>query len=106
MRNIHKQQLSCSDAKRQVIRESLKATSLKRLSQVCYVYELKIDKKKLNRLQKEQLDMLFVEGKRFYNHLLRLREKGTDIFKLNTSTIDSVVVIRSLRMRFAFFYQL
>lgn len=93
MRNIHKQQPSCSDAKRQVIRESLKATSLKRLSQVCYVYELKIDKKKLNRLQKEQLDMLFVEGKRFYNHLLGLREKGTDIFKLNTSNVDSVIVL-------------
>ena len=93
MRNIHKQQPSCSDAKRQAIRETRKATSLKRQTQIGRVYELKIDKKKLNKLQKEQLEMLFVEGKRFYNHLLGLREKGTDIFKLNTSDVDSVVVL-------------
>lgn len=93
MRNIHKQQPSCSDAKRQAIRETRKATSLKRQTQIGRVYELKIDKKRLNKFQKEQIEMLFVEGKRFYNHLLGLREKGTDIFKLNTSDVDSVVVL-------------
>lgn len=92
---MHKQShpIECSEAKKKLISKTRKATSIKRQSQIGYVYEFKIDKKRLNKLQKEQLEMLFVEGKRFYNHLLGLREKGTDIFKLNTSNIDSVKVL-------------
>lgn len=52
------------------IKESRKATSLRRQSQVVKCYELKIVKKRLNSRQKEELDMIFLEGKRFYNHIL------------------------------------
>ena len=39
------------------------------------VYELKIVERRLNRQQKEQLDLLFLEGKWFYNHLLSEKKK-------------------------------
>ena len=73
---MHKQShpIECSDAKKKLISETRKATSLKRQSQIGYVYELKIDKKRLNMLQKEQIEMLFVEGKRFY---IICQEKAT-----------------------------
>ena len=92
---MHKQShpIECSDAKKKLISETRKATSLKRQSQIGRVYELKINKKRLNKLQKEQLEMLFVEGKRFYNHILNLRKDGEDIFKLNVCKIDFVKIL-------------
>ena len=54
------------------IRESRKATSLRRQSQVVRCYELKIVEKRLNKTQKEELELLFVEGKWLYNHILNL----------------------------------
>ena len=38
-------------------------------------YELKIVEKRLNKPQKEQLDLLFLEGKWFYNHILSEKKK-------------------------------
>ena len=38
-------------------------------------YELKIVEKRLNKLQKEQLELLFLEGKWFYNHILSEKKK-------------------------------
>ena len=37
--------------------------------------------------------MLFVEAKRFYNHILNLRKEGTDIFKLKTKDIQKVQIL-------------
>lgn len=37
--------------------------------------------------------MLFVEAKRFYNHILNLRKEGVDIFKLKTKDIQKVQIL-------------
>ena len=84
---------ACSKEKRNAIRETRKATSLKRTSQVCRVYELKVVEKRLSKKQKNQLEMLFVEAKRFYNHILALRQDGIDIFKLKTKDIQKVQIL-------------
>ena len=55
---------------RQQIKDSLRKTREKRKSQVCKVYELKVDKSSLNLIQKEYLKKIFIEAKWFYNHVL------------------------------------
>lgn len=52
-------------------------TKNKRLSQRCIVYKIKINEGALTKKQKEQLKMLFVEAKWFYNHELSLLKNGT-----------------------------
>lgn len=52
-------------------------TKNKRLSQRCVVYKIKINEGALTKKQKEQLKMLFVEGKWFYNHELNLLNNGS-----------------------------
>ena len=52
-------------------------TKEKRLSQRCVVYKIKVNEDALTKKQKEELKMLFVEGKWFYNHELRLLKDGT-----------------------------
>lgn len=83
----------CSDSKKKQISETRKATSLKRASQIGRVYELKVVEKRLSKKQKNQLEMLFVEAKRFYNHILNLRKEGVDIFKLKTKDITKVQIL-------------
>ena len=59
---------------------SMKATLEKRKSQFCRVFELKIQKNKLSKEQKEQLKMIFVEAKWIYNDILNwsnLKEENT-----------------------------
>jgi putative transposase len=52
------------------IKETLKATKLRRLSQTCHVYEIKIDKAKLSKSMEDSLIRLFCEAKWFYNAAL------------------------------------
>lgn len=52
------------------IKETLNQTRLKRKNQYCKVFDLKINSKKLNKQQKEDLKMLFVESKWLYNAVL------------------------------------
>lgn len=52
------------------IKESLSQTRLKRKNQSCKVFDLKINSKRLNKQQKEDLKMLFVESKWLYNAVL------------------------------------
>lgn len=66
--------LVCSEEKKNKIRESKKLTSLRRASQIVKVYECKIVEKRLDKKQHEELNMLFVEGKWFYNHMLNLHK--------------------------------
>ena len=61
------------------IKQTLMKTKEKRLSQRCVVYKIKVNESALTKTQKEQLQMLFVESKWFYNHELRLLKDG--IFK-------------------------
>ena len=51
------------------IKATLLATKERRKTQKCFVFSTKIDYRKLNKLQKEQLQMLFVEAKWVYNDI-------------------------------------
>ena len=52
------------------IAETQRATYEKRRKQVCRVFQIKIQDNKLSRYQREQLKMLFVEGKWCYNAIV------------------------------------
>ena len=69
---------------------SKQATALRRQHQVCKVYECKIVEKHLNNNQKEELKMLFVEGKWFYNHVLSMKKNGINLRNINTTSIKDV----------------
>lgn len=75
--------------------ESLANTFAKRSRQVCKVFDIKIVDKKLKAIQKEQLKILFVEGKWLYNSLIARMKSGNDfdIFKHNVLEDKSVVVL-------------
>ena len=82
--------LVCSDAKKAAIKATRFATASRRQNQVCRVFECKIVEKRLNIRQKEQLELLFVEGKRFYNHVLNIHQNGVSLKDINTTSIKSV----------------
>ena len=52
------------------IKATLSATKERRKTQKCFVFSTKIDYRNLNKLQKEQLQMLFVEAKWVYNDII------------------------------------
>ncbi|CAG0967658.1 hypothetical protein METP2_01198 [Methanosarcinales archaeon] len=56
--------------KNETIKATLKATKEKRKNQTCRVYEIKIDRSHLNSESMHALDMLFLEAKWLYNHVL------------------------------------
>ena len=51
---------------------------------------MKIVEKRLNKKQREELKMLFVEGKWFYNYILRLHENAK-LNSINTTEIKEVI---------------
>lgn len=59
-----------SKEKNAQIKATLLATKERRKTQKCFVFSTKIDYRKLNKSQKEQLQMLFVEGKWVYNDII------------------------------------
>ena len=59
-----------SKEKNAQIKATLLATKERRKTQQCFVFSTKIDYRKLNKLQKEQLQMLFVEAKWVYNDII------------------------------------
>jgi putative transposase len=71
--------------KNQNIRNSMKATLERRSSQLCRVFTVKIQYSKLNKSQKEQLKMLFVEAKWLYNDILNY-SKENNISTYNTKS--------------------
>jgi len=81
--------LECSSEKKMKIKESLMKTRLKRSNQIVKVFECKIVEKRLNKKQKEELEMLFIEGKWFYNHVLNLH-KDIELGKINTTNIKQI----------------
>lgn len=81
--------LVCSEEKKNKIREAKKLTSLRRASQIVKVYECKIVEKRLNKKQHEELDMLFVEGKWFYNYMLNLH-KDQALRNINVCKIKQI----------------
>ena len=56
--------------KNEKIKATRLATKKRRETQKCFVFSTKIDYRKLNKLQKEQLQMLFVEAKWVYNDII------------------------------------
>lgn len=79
----------CSNKKKNKIKESIQNTRLKRIMQIVKVFECKIVEKRLNKKQKEELEMLFVEGKWFYNHLLNLH-KEKELREINVCQVKEV----------------
>ena len=59
-----------SKEKNAQIKATLLATKERRKTQKCFVFSTKIDYRKLNKSQKEQLQMLFVEAKWVYNDII------------------------------------
>ena len=88
--NKQDNRLKCSDRKREAIKATRYATALKREQQICKVYECKIVEKRLNKKQKEELEMLFVEGKWFYNHVLNLHQTGITLKDINSTNIKEI----------------
>ena len=80
----------CSDGKKAAIKATRLATAIRRQEQICKVYECKIVKKRLNTRQKEEFKLLFLEGKRFYNHVLNLHQNGKNLNDINSSEIKNV----------------
>ena len=56
--------------KNENIKKSMQETCLRRMSQICKVFTVKIDESRLSTRQQEQLKMLFVEAKWIYNDAL------------------------------------
>lgn len=83
--------LHCSAEKRNSIREAIAATRNRRAGQIVKCLELKLNLSKMNERQTEELRMLFVEGKWFYNHVLDMRRSQNIRFsEMNTSLVREV----------------
>ncbi|MFQ5981306.1 MAG: hypothetical protein ACE5OZ_24460, partial [Candidatus Heimdallarchaeota archaeon] len=57
-------------SKKHAIKATLAATKARRKTQVCRVYELKVNRAKLNTTSRGHLARLFLEAKWFYNWVL------------------------------------
>ncbi|MFQ5978572.1 MAG: RNA-guided endonuclease InsQ/TnpB family protein [Candidatus Heimdallarchaeota archaeon] len=74
-------------SKKQAIKATLAATKARRKTQVCRVYELKVNRAKLNTTSRSHLARLFLEAKWFYNWVL----SQPDAFAIDTS-VQTVLV--------------
>lgn len=82
----------CSEDKKNKIKMTKKQTQLRRQNQIVKTFECKIVEKRLNKKQHEELDMLFLEGKWFYNHVLNLKKtNGQQLQKINSTKITEVI---------------
>ena len=63
--------------KNKKIAESGKKTREKRKSQVCFVRKIKIDASELTKVQREQLQMIFVEAKWLVNEAIAFSRTGS-----------------------------
>jgi hypothetical protein len=98
---------ACTDEKRLKIKESMQKTRAKRSKQVCRVFKVKIDYSKLSTRQKEQLKMMFVEGKWIKNDRIAwAKDNNKSIFEcerphkhdiVNVKTKDGTIEQRQLR---------
>lgn len=73
------------------IKETYAATMLKRTSQICRVFTCKVQYNHLNKQQRQQLKMMFVEAKWMYNYILNLsQDSNNDIFKLKYTDLNNI----------------
>lgn len=62
------------------IKETYAATMLKRTSQICRVFTCKVQYNHLNKQQRQQLKMMFVEAKWMYSYVLNVDIRKTVTF--------------------------
>ena len=74
--------------KNEQIKKTLLETRLRRATQRCLIYEFKINTRKLNKKEFEQLKFYFVQCRWLYNYLLNL--KNIDDFDTKTRIIYSL----------------
>lgn len=93
---------------KQQIKQTLRETSVKRYSQRCKTFILKIDESSLNKKEKEQLKMFFIEAKWLYNNVLASKDPFHYNYKTTTVTIfdknkqpqTRTLQLLSLRLRY------
>ena len=83
--------------KNRKIAQSKKATRERRESQVCRVFQCKIQRNKLTARQKEELKMLFVEGKWCYNAILNSGESSSILDYDLANHLQSLIMIPNRR---------
>ncbi|MFW9914362.1 MAG: RNA-guided endonuclease InsQ/TnpB family protein [Candidatus Thorarchaeota archaeon] len=79
--------MTSPSSKNQMIKATFATTKARRKTQVCRVYQLKINRRKLNAASREHFTRLFLEAKWFYNWVL----SHPDVFNVDT-TVQSVPV--------------
>ena len=85
------------------IKKSMKETCLRRMSQMCKVFVVKIDESRLTTKQSEQLKMLFVEAKWIYNDILAFSKENniadydTKIKNIKVLNKDKELELRELK---------
>jgi putative transposase len=78
--------------KNEAIKASLKATKAKRKTQMCRVYETKIDLSHLNHATQEHLNRLFLEGKWLRNYVLSQKK----IFGMDDKIYEVPVKVKDI----------
>jgi len=78
--------------KNETIKATLKATKAKRKTQMCRVYETKVDLSHLNHATEEHLNRLFLEAKWLYNHVLSQH----NIFEMNDKIHEVPVKVKDI----------
>ena len=87
-------------SKNENIKKTMKETMTRRSLQQCFVYKVKIDESRLTKKQKEQLKMLFVEAKWFYNNILSWSENNSiNDFDTKTKTVSVLNKDREIETR-------
>ncbi|MHA2233050.1 MAG: hypothetical protein ACXAB4_11240, partial [Candidatus Hodarchaeales archaeon] len=81
------QAMTAPPLKNQTIKATLAATKARRKIQVCRVYELKVNRAKLNAASRAHLARLFLEAKWFYNWVI----SQSDVFAVG-ATVKTVPV--------------
>ncbi|MFQ5978160.1 MAG: RNA-guided endonuclease InsQ/TnpB family protein [Candidatus Heimdallarchaeota archaeon] len=79
--------MAATPLKNRTIKATLAATKARRKTQVCRVYELKINRSKINATSRAHFARLFLEAKWFYNWVL----SQPDVFNVRT-TVQTVPV--------------
>jgi putative transposase len=79
-------------SKNEAIKTTLKATRAKRKTQICRVYETKIDLSHLNHATQEHLNRLFLEAKWLYNHVVSQH----NIFEMDDKIHEVPVKVRDI----------
>jgi hypothetical protein len=83
-------------------KQTLLVTKAKRRQQVCEVIELKIAEDHLNKKEKEQLRMMFLEAKWLYNYILSLKDpfhydyKTNPIQRMNKNKKQETITLKYL----------